>query len=106
VCVFEENFFSKTPIKTILFAQQFPYNMNQEQRPANLLLADGTVLDGFAFGKIGTTAGEICFYTGMTGYQEVFTDPSYAGQIIIMYNVHIGNYGVKCCDTESNSIKI
>jgi carbamoyl-phosphate synthase small subunit len=106
VCVFEENFFSKTPIKTILFAQQFPYNMNQEQRPAILLLADGTVLYGFAFGKIGTTAGEICFNTGMTGYQEVFTDPSYAGQIIIMNNVHIGNYGVKSCDTESNSIKI
>lgn len=80
--------------------------MNQEQRPAILLLADGTVLHGFAFGKIGTTAGEICFNTGMTGYQEVFTDPSYAGQIIIMNNVHIGNYGVKSSDIESNSIKI
>ena len=49
---------------------------------------------GKAFGKIGTTSGEICFNTGMTGYQEVFTDPSYYGQVLIMNNVHIGNYGV------------
>lgn len=80
--------------------------MNQEQQPAVLLLADGTFLQGFAFGKKGTTTGEICFNTGMTGYQEVFTDPSYAGQVLIMNNVHIGNYGVKSTDTESNSIKI
>ena len=52
--------------------------------PAVLLLADGTVHHGQAFGAIGTTTGEICFNTGMTGYQEVFTDPSYYGQVIIM----------------------
>ncbi len=73
---------------------------------AILLLADGTTYHGKAFGKKGTTTGEICFNTGMTGYQEVFTDPSYYGQIIIMNNVHVGNYGVKESDVESNTVKI
>ncbi len=76
------------------------------QRPAILLLEDGTVHHGKAFGKIGTTTGEICFNTGMTGYQEVFTDPSYYGQIIIMNNVHVGNYGIKDDEVESDSVKI
>ena len=76
------------------------------QATAVLLLADGTVHYGKAFGKIGTTTGEICFNTGMTGYQEVFTDPSYYGQVVVMNNVHIGNYGVKESDVESDSIKI
>jgi carbamoyl-phosphate synthase small subunit len=76
------------------------------QKPAVLVLEDGTVHYGKAFGKIGTTAGEICFNTGMTGYQEVFTDPSYYGQIIIMNNVHIGNYGIKDNEVESDSVKI
>jgi carbamoyl-phosphate synthase small subunit len=75
-------------------------------QPAILVLADGNVFHGQAFGKIGTTTGEICFNTGMTGYQEVFTDPSYTGQIIIMSNVHVGNYGVKASDVESKSVKI
>src|SRR6476620_6992253 len=73
---------------------------------AILVLEDGTVIYGTAFGKKGTATGEICFNTGMTGYQEVFTDPSYYGQVLIMNNVHIGNYGVKDEDTESDSIKI
>jgi carbamoyl-phosphate synthase small subunit len=73
---------------------------------AVLVLADGTVLNGKAFGKIGTTTGELCFNTGMTGYQEVFTDPSYFGQVIIMNNVHTGNYGVAPADVESNRIQI
>jgi carbamoyl-phosphate synthase small subunit len=76
------------------------------QPPAILLLADGTVHYGKAFGKIGTTTGEICFNTGMTGYQEVFTDPSYYGQIVIMNSVHIGNYGVKDDEVESDNVKI
>ncbi len=80
--------------------------MPTTQQPAVLLLADGNVLHGKAFGKIGTATGEICFNTGMTGYQEVFTDPSYYGQMLIMNNVHVGNYGVKDTDTESNTIKI
>src|SRR5206468_5338011 len=80
--------------------------MANVRKPAVLVLADGHVLNGQAFGKIGTTAGEICFNTGMTGYQEVFTDPSYFGQIIIMNNVHVGNYGTKDSDVESDSVKI
>ncbi len=80
--------------------------MPQTTQPAILVLADGHVFHGHAFGKIGTATGEICFNTGMTGYQEVFTDPSYTGQILIMNNVHIGNYGVKESDVESSSVKI
>src|SRR4028118_2052386 len=76
------------------------------QPTAILLLEDGTLYHGKAFGKVGTTTGELCFNTGMTGYQEVFTDPSYYGQIVIMNNVHIGNYGVKAEDVESNSVKV
>jgi carbamoyl-phosphate synthase small subunit len=75
-------------------------------RAAVLVLADGTVYHGKAFGTIGTTSGEICFNTGMTGYQEVFTDPSYYGQIVIMSNVHIGNYGVRKTEVESDTVKI
>lgn len=75
-------------------------------RNAILVLADGTVIHGKAFGKTGTATGEICFNTGMTGYQEVFTDPSYYGQVIIMNSVHVGNYGVKPEDVESNSVKV
>jgi len=74
--------------------------MSQKQIPAVLLLADGTLCHGKAFGAIGTATGEICFNTGMTGYQEVFTDPSYFGQILIMNSVHVGNYGVNDDDTE------
>jgi len=74
--------------------------------PAVLILQDGIVFYGKSFGKKGTATGEICFNTGMTGYQEVFTDPSYYGQVLIMNNVHIGNYGVKAADVESDSVKV
>ena len=77
-----------------------------QRNKATLLLADGTVFHGKAIGKKGTTTGEICFNTGMTGYQEIFTDPSYFGQLIVMNNIHIGNYGVKAEEFESKSIKI
>ena len=73
---------------------------------AILLLEDGTIINGTAFGKIGTTTGELCFNTGMTGYQEVFTDPSYYGQVLIMNSVHTGNYGVFNADVESDSVKV
>ncbi len=73
---------------------------------AILLLEDGTVFHGLAGGKTGTTTGEICFNTGMTGYQEVFTDPSYAGQVLVATNVHIGNYGIKDSEVESSGVKI
>lgn len=79
---------------------------NFEKVPAVLLLKDGTVFHGYSAGKIGTTTGEICFNTGMTGYQEIFTDPSYYGQILVMTNAHIGNYGTKADEVESESIKI
>ena len=75
-------------------------------RPAVLLLEDGTVFNGFACGKIGTTSGEIAFNTGMTGYQEVFTDPSYFGQILIMNTSHIGNYGAHNEEVESDHVMI
>lgn len=77
-----------------------------EQLPAVLLLEDGTVFNGIAIGKIGTTTGEIAFNTGMTGYQEVFTDPSYFGQILVMNTAHIGNYGVHAEEVESDGIKV
>ena len=65
------------------------------RRPiAVLLLADGTRFEGRAIGAMGTTVGEICFNTGMTGYQEIFTDPSYTGQLMVLASPHIGNYGV------------
>lgn len=78
----------------------------QSKQKAILLLEDGKIFEGKAAGKIGTTTGEICFNTGMTGYQEIFTDPSYFGQIVIMNNVHVGNYGVEESEIESDSIKI
>jgi carbamoyl-phosphate synthase small subunit len=73
---------------------------------AVLLLEDGKIFEGKAAGAIGTTWGEICFNTGMTGYQEIFTDPSYFGQIIVMTNSHIGNYGIETHEVESDGLKI
>jgi carbamoyl-phosphate synthase small subunit len=78
----------------------------QTKPKAILLLEDGKIFEGKAAGKIGTTTGEICFNTGMTGYQEIFTDPSYFGQIVVMNNVHVGNYGIEESEVESDSIKI
>ena len=78
-----------------------------QSQPAILLLEDGTVFKGIALGKIGTSGGEICFNTGMTGYQEIYTDPSYYGQVVINTTSHIGNYGVmKDSEEESSSVKI
>lgn len=79
---------------------------NYTKLPAILLLEDGTVYHGKAAGKIGTTTGEICFSTGMTGYQEIFTDPSYFGQIMVTTNAHIGNYGINNQEGESDGIQI
>src|SRR5690606_2567602 len=80
--------------------------MPDQERQASLLLEDGSVFYGNAFGVEGTTSGEICVNTGMTGYQEVFTDPSYYGQVVVMNVVHVGNYGVKADEVESDYIKI
>lgn len=80
--------------------------MSEQRSQAFLLLEDGTFFSGMSFGAQGTSGGEICFNTGMTGYQEVFTDPSYTGQLLIMNNAYVGNYGVKKDDVESSSVKI
>jgi carbamoyl-phosphate synthase small subunit len=80
--------------------------MKYNSRPdAYLMLEDGTLFKGSSVGKIGTTTGEICFNTGMTGYQEIYTDPSYYGQIIVNTTTHIGNYGTLDEEQESNSVK-
>ena len=77
-----------------------------KKKTAILLLQDGTIFYGKANGIDGIATGELCFNTGMTGYQEVFTDPSYYGQLMITTNAHIGNYGVKNDEVESDSMKI
>lgn len=72
------------------------------RQKATLLLADGTVFHGTLIGNAGTNGGEICFNTGMTGYQEIYTDPSYTGQIVVTTTPHIGNYGVIDSEVESD----
>jgi carbamoyl-phosphate synthase small subunit len=78
----------------------------KSRKKAILLLADGTIFYGKAIGREGTAFGEVCFNTGMTGYQEIFTDPSYYGQLMVTANVHIGNYGINNSEVESDGIKI
>src|SRR5450759_2263232 len=73
-----------------------------EPKPTALLvLADGTVLEGFGLGATGTAVGEVCFNTAMTGYEEILTDPSYAGQLITFTFPHIGNVGTNEDDIET-----
>jgi carbamoyl-phosphate synthase small subunit len=74
--------------------------------PALLVLEDGTVFRGTGFGAEGEAFGEAVFNTGMAGYQEVLTDPSYAGQIVVMTSPHQGNYGVNAEDAESDRIHV
>ena len=79
----------------------------QSKKRALILLADGTIFYGKSVGnREGTAFGEVCFNTGMTGYQEIFTDPSYFGQLMVTTNAHIGNYGATMEEVESDSIKI
>lgn len=79
----------------------------QTRKKALILLADGTTFYGKAVGgKEGSAFGEVCFNTGMTGYQEIFTDPSYYGQLMVTTNAHIGNYGTNAAEVESEDIKI
>lgn len=73
---------------------------------AIIVLSDGTVERGYAIGKKGTTGGELCFNTSMTGYQEIFTDPSYYGQLMMMTYPHIGNYGTMSRDDEARRVMI
>lgn len=89
------------------FCETFIITMKyQKLKKALILLEDGTIFHGKAVGKEGTAFGEVCFNTGMTGYQEIFTDPSYYGQLMVTTNAHIGNYGVNEEEVESDSIKI
>jgi carbamoyl-phosphate synthase small subunit len=78
----------------------------QKRKKALILLADGTIFHGKSIGKEGSAFGEVCFNTGTTGYQEIFTDPSYYGQLMVATNAHIGNYGTLSEEVESDSIKI
>ncbi len=75
--------------------------MPRARKPAMLALEDGLVFEGFSFGAEGEKSGEVCFNTGMVGYQEVLTDPSYRGQIVTMTYTEIGNYGINAEDMES-----
>ncbi len=78
----------------------------KEKSKATLLLEDGTVYHGIAVGHSGITTGEIAFNTGMTGYQEIFSDPSYYGQMLVMTTPHIGNYGINEIEIESAQVNI
>ena len=90
-----------------LIKNRYTHMKYQKRQKAIILLADGTIFYGKAVGnKQGTAFGEVCFNTGMTGYQEIFTDPSYFGQLMVTTNAHIGNYGVNNEEIESDSIKI
>ena len=79
---------------------------NREEKKAVLLLDDGRLFRGTEFGAIGESIGEVCFNTGMTGYQEILTDPSYAKQMVTMTAPHIGNYGINSEDVESEKIQV
>ena len=74
------------------------------KKTAKLILSNGKIFKGYSLGKIGQSSGEICFNTGMTGYQEILTDPSYSEQLITMTYPHIGNYGINTEDVESSKI--
>ena len=76
---------------------------NPYKKNAKLVLSNGLVFPGFSFGASGSTVGEIVFNTGMTGYQEVITDPSYHGQILTFTFPEIGNTGINLEDSESNT---
>jgi len=78
----------------------------KEENAAILLLDDGKLFKGTTFGATGQAIGEVCFNTGMTGYQEILTDPSYAKQIVTMTAPHIGNYGINTEDIESEKIQV
>ena len=78
----------------------------EKRKKALVLLADGTIFYGRSVGIEGTSYGEICFNTGVTGYQEIFTDPSYFGQIMVTTTSHIGNYGIKLSESQSKEIFI
>ncbi|MFM2375593.1 MAG: glutamine-hydrolyzing carbamoyl-phosphate synthase small subunit [Bacteroidota bacterium] len=77
-----------------------------DRTKAVLMLSDGSLFEGVSIGEVGPAVGELCFNTGMTGYQEIFTDPSYYGQLMVTTHTHIGNYGVHPGEAESGGVKI
>jgi carbamoyl-phosphate synthase small subunit len=93
-------------ISLFLFLHQIKTMLGRIAKEAVLLLEDGKIYRGKSLGCIGTSSGELCFNTGMTGYQEIFTDPSYFGQIVITTVPHVGNYGVVQKEVESGRVQI
>ncbi|MFH1240604.1 MAG: carbamoyl-phosphate synthase domain-containing protein, partial [Candidatus Diapherotrites archaeon] len=79
--------------------------MSQEKRPAKLILEDGSVFNGFSFGADTSVSGEVVFNTGMVGYNETLTDPSYKGQILTFTYPMIGNYGVPSKEKKDGMLK-
>ena len=84
---------------------QKPAPWSEKPKTARLILSDGTVIEGYGLGAEGTSTGEVCFNTAMTGYQEILTDPSYADQIITFTFPHIGNVGTNLADVETTNLK-
>src|ERR671936_2003069 len=85
--------------------QTSAYNANSMQRPAHLVLEDGTVFPGRAVGAQGVAAGEACFTTAMAGYEEAATDPSYVAQVLCFAYPLVGNYGIDPSRLESERIQ-
>ena len=81
-----------------------PAPWSDRPNTARLVLADGTVIAGYGLGAVGSATGEVCFNTAMTGYQEILTDPSYAGQIITFTFPHVGNVGTNSDDSETSNL--
>lgn len=92
------------PVTTSLATSFTPQPWTKAASTAALVLADGSVVRGQGLGAVGSAVGEVCFNTAMTGYQEVLTDPSYAGQIITFTFPHIGNVGANADDTETSNL--
>src|SRR5437870_8445612 len=92
---------SRTPPPVKINLIHTPGKEQPELNPAILALEDGAVFEGRSFGAPAERSGEVVFNTALTGYQEVFTDPSYSGQIVILTNPQIGNYGTSSEDNES-----
>jgi len=92
-----------TPSDTAIIEASKPDDTLSSRPTACLALADGTVFLGHGFGATGEAIGELCFNTAMTGYQEVMTDPSYAGQIVAFTFPHIGNTGITPEDDETGA---
>ena len=101
--------FPKSPRVFVYLKDPFDYNQihtRLKTQTAVLVLQDGTVYHGRSFGHVGEARGEVCFNTGMTGYQEVLTDPSYSGQIVTMTYPQVGNYGINPDDVESGRVQV